>query len=120
VFNYINEVRLWTDGTCAWKTKYFNFPDHIHIHHQNHPTTITNNFPYCKAWKYYCRTTVACIPTEYIILDRCFSGQTIGKNGEIIEHYLINLLVGSYSILLETNQSKKTYFQILLIITLTY
>jgi hypothetical protein len=42
------------------------------------------------------------MPTEYITLDRCFwkelSGQTIRKNGEIIEHYSITLSVGPHLI----------------------
>jgi hypothetical protein len=50
VFNYISKVRLWTDGTCAWKAKYPNFPDHMPD--QNHLTTITNNFPYCSLYAY--------------------------------------------------------------------
>jgi hypothetical protein len=24
VFNYTNQVRLWIDGICNWKEKYFN------------------------------------------------------------------------------------------------
>jgi hypothetical protein len=26
VFNYVSEVRLWTNGICAQKAKYPNFP----------------------------------------------------------------------------------------------
>jgi hypothetical protein len=55
---------------------------------------IIDDFPYCYGWKYFCRMAVACIPTEYITLDRCLweeltLRQRIRKNGEIIEHYLI-------------------------------
>jgi hypothetical protein len=65
VFSYNNEVRLLTDDTCAWKKRYPNFLDNMF--HQNHSTTITDDFPYFNAWKYYCRMAIT-----YITPDRCF------------------------------------------------
>jgi hypothetical protein len=64
VFNYMDKVTLWTDGTCS------NFPSHLPV--QNHSTTITDYFDYCGWWKYWCRTAVVCIPSDYITLQRCF------------------------------------------------
>jgi hypothetical protein len=67
------------------------------------------------------RTPVACIFTEYITLNKCFweeltLGQTIRKNGEIIENCLITLSVGlhlivSYGFWRHTNNAigKKVY-----------
>jgi UDP-galactopyranose mutase len=70
VFNYIDKVTLWTDGTCSGTKKYPDFPSHLPV--QNHSTTITDYFDYCGWWKYWCRTAVACIPSDYITLQRCF------------------------------------------------
>jgi hypothetical protein len=56
--------------TCAAKKKYPDFPSHLPV--QNYSTTITNYFSYCGWWKYWCRTAVACIPSDYITLQRCF------------------------------------------------
>jgi hypothetical protein len=72
---------------------------------QNYSTTIMNYFSYCGWWKYWCRTAVACIPSDYITLQRCFweektSGLVIKKNGEIIEYYLVILFVGLYLLVL--------------------
>jgi hypothetical protein len=70
---------------------------------QNYSTTITDYFSYCGWWRYWGRTAVTCIPSEYITLDRCFwekitSGQTVKKNGEVIEHYSVTLSVGPHLI----------------------
>jgi hypothetical protein len=37
VFNYIDKVTLWTDGTCAATKKYPDFPSHLPA--QNYSTT---------------------------------------------------------------------------------
>jgi hypothetical protein len=46
---------------------------------------------------------VACIPSNYITLDRCFceektSGLVVKKNGVVIEHYSVTLSVGAHLI----------------------
>jgi hypothetical protein len=56
VFNYIDKVMLWTDGTCAATKKYPDFPSHLTV--QNHSKTITDYFDYCGWWKYWCRTAL--------------------------------------------------------------
>jgi hypothetical protein len=70
---------------------------------QNYSTAIRNYFSYCGWWKYWCRTAIAYIPSEYITLDICFwkektSGLTIKKNIEIIKHLSVTLSVGPYLI----------------------
>jgi hypothetical protein len=95
-FNYIDKVTLWTDGTCSGTKKYPDFPGHLPV--QNHSKTITDYFDY---WKYWCRTVVVCIPSDYITMQRCFweektSGLLIKKNGEVIEHYFVTLTVGPH------------------------
>jgi hypothetical protein len=112
-FNYIDKVMLWTDGTCAATKKYPDFPGHLPV--QNYSTTITDYFDYCGWWKYWCRTVVACIPSDYITLQRCFweektSGLVIKKNGVVIEHYSVTLsvpphLVAPYGFWKHTNNA---------------
>jgi hypothetical protein len=50
VFNYINKVMLWTDGTCSGTKKYPDFPSHLPV--QNYSTIITDYFSHCGWWKY--------------------------------------------------------------------
>jgi hypothetical protein len=50
LFNYIDKVMLWTDGTCAATKKYPDFPSYLPV--QNYSTTITDYFSYCGWWKY--------------------------------------------------------------------
>jgi hypothetical protein len=35
VFNYIDKVTLWTDGTCAATKKYPDFLSHMPVHNNN-------------------------------------------------------------------------------------
>jgi hypothetical protein len=84
VLNYIDKVTLWTDGTCA--AKYPDFSSHMPV--QNYSTTITDYFSYCGWWKYWCKTAVSCIPSDYITLQRYFSRK--------IEHISVTLSVGPY------------------------
>jgi hypothetical protein len=70
VFNYIDKVTLWTDGICVVTKKYLDFLSYLPA--QNYSTTITDYFSYCGWWKYWCRTAVACIPSDYITLQRYF------------------------------------------------
>jgi hypothetical protein len=95
VFNYIDKVTLWTNGTCAATKKYPDFPSHLSV--QNYSTTITNYFSYCGWWKYWCSMyTFRLYYFTKMFLGRKTSGLVIRKNGEVIQHYSVTLSVGPH------------------------